>query len=70
MVLVSIAAGVLVLIKNYTGDRVNFGLAMERARAVGIKCEMVACADDSALTSSDRSAGRRGLCGAIFMHKV
>lgn len=58
------------IVKNYTGDRVNFGLAMERAKAIGVICEMVVVSDDCALTSSDRSAGRRGLCGAMFVHKV
>lgn len=64
------SAGALVVVKNYTGDRVNFGLAIERAKAIGLKVEMVVAAEDCALTSSDRSAGRRGLCGAIFIHKV
>ena len=56
--------------KNYTGDRVNFGLAIERAKAIGLKVEMVVAAEDCALTSSNRSAGRRGLCGAMLMDKV
>ena len=68
--LVFFVAGTLVDVKNYTGDRVNFGLAIERAKALGLRCEMVVASDDCALTSSDRSAGRRGLCGAMFIHKV
>lgn len=63
-------AGALVIVKNYTGDRINFGLAMERAKAEGIGCEMVVVGEDCALTSHDRTAGRRGLCGTIFVHKV
>jgi len=59
-----------VVVKNYTGDRVNFGLAIERAKAHGIRCEMVVAAEDCALMSSNRSTGRRGLCGAMFLHKV
>jgi dihydroxyacetone kinase len=35
--------GVLVIVKNYTGDRLNFGLACEQAKAEGIRCEMVPC---------------------------
>merc|ERR1719394_1273867 len=54
-------AGVLVLVINYTGDRIHFGLATERARREGIKVEMVVCGEDCALTSTDRTAGRRGL---------
>jgi dihydroxyacetone kinase len=37
--------GVLVIIKNYTGDRLNFGMAIERARAEGLKVEMVVVDD-------------------------
>ena len=64
------SAGVLVIVKNYTGDRLNFGLAVEKARAEGIKAEMVVIAEDSALTSADQTAGRRGLCGTVLIHKV
>ena len=42
-------AGVLLIVKNYTGDRLNFGLAAEIARAEGIPVEMVIVADDVAL---------------------
>ncbi|KAJ8308298.1 hypothetical protein KUTeg_013172 [Tegillarca granosa] len=66
----SSVAGVLVIIKNYTGDRVNFGLAVERAKAEGIKVDMVVVGEDCALTSSDKTAGRRGLCGTVIMHKI
>lgn len=60
----------MVIIKNYTGDRVNFGLAVERAKAEGIKVDMVVVGEDCALTSSDKTAGRRGLCGTVIMHKI
>merc|ERR1712013_954406 len=59
-------AGVLVLVINYTGDRIHFGLATERARREGIKVEMFVNGEDCALTSTDKSAGRRGLCGTMF----
>jgi len=64
-------AGVLLIIKNYTGDRLNFGLAAELARAEGIPVEMVIVADDAA---SERTPGqannRRGIAGTVFVHKV
>lgn len=62
-------AGTLLIVKNYTGDRLNFGLAMEQAKAEGISVEMVVIEDDSAFTVL-KKAGRRGLCGTILIHKV
>ena len=62
--------GTLLIVKNYTGDRLNFGIAAERAKASGIPVEMVVVGEDCALTSADKSAGRRGLCGTVFIHKV
>ena len=56
--------------KNYTGDRLNFGLAAERAKAEGVSVEMLVVGEDSALMSADKSAGRRGLCGTVLIHKV
>ncbi|XP_078313706.1 triokinase/FMN cyclase-like [Crassostrea virginica] len=64
------AAGSLIIVKNYTGDRLNFGLAAERAKADGLKVNMVVIGEDCALTSSDKTAGRRGLCGTVFIHKI
>lgn len=55
---------------NYTGDRLNFGLATERAKAEGHRVEMVLVKDDCALISADKSAGRRGLCGIVLFAKV
>eukprot|EP00111_Clytia_hemisphaerica_P016103 TCONS_00047659-protein len=60
----------LLIVKNYTGDRLNFGKAAEIAKGDGIDVEMVVVADDCALTSQDKSAGRRGLCGTILIHKM
>lgn len=62
-------SGVLLLVKNYTGDRLNFGLAAEKARAQGVPVDMVVVADDCAFTQPSK-AGRRGLCGTVFIHKV
>src|SRR5476649_2395047 len=63
-------AGVLLIVKNYTGDRFNFGLAAEIARAEGIAVEMVIVADDVALSAHGEHAGRRGLAGTVFLHKI
>lgn len=60
-------AGCLLVVKNYTGDRLNFGLATERARAFGLKVNMVIVDDDIALPDLSQS---RGLAGTLFVHKV
>ncbi|XP_071528911.1 triokinase/FMN cyclase-like [Panulirus ornatus] len=62
--------GVLVLTMNYTGDRLNFGLAVERCRAAGMKVAMYVSGDDCALTQLEGTAGRRGLCGTLFIMKI
>jgi dihydroxyacetone kinase len=62
--------GCLLIVKNYTGDRLNFGLAAERARAEGLKVEIVIVGDDVALAESTENAGRRGLAGTILVHKI
>lgn len=67
--LVAGPAGCLVLVKNYTGDRINFGLAVEQAKAEGLNVEMVIIGDDVAVHSESK-AGRRGLCGTVLMHKI
>lgn len=63
------ASGVLLIVKNYTGDRLNFGLAAEQARNRGVAADMVIVAEDCAFELPSK-AGRRGLCGTIFIHKV
>lgn len=63
------ASGVLLIVKNYTGDRLNFGLALEQARNLGVGVAMVIVADDCAFERPSK-AGRRGLCGTVFIHKV
>lgn len=60
-------AGCLLIVKNYTGDRLNFGLAAERARAFGLKVNMVIVDDDAALPDLPQ---QRGLAGALFVHKI
>jgi len=64
---VSGAAGCLLIVKNYTGDRLNFGLAAERARAYGIKVSMVIVDDDIALPDLPQA---RGVAGTLFVHKI
>lgn len=63
-------AGCLLLIPNYTGDRLNFGLAAERARGEGIRIATYVVGEDCALTTNDKSAGRRGLTGIPVSIKV
>jgi len=60
-------AGCLLIVKNYTGDRLNFGLAAEKGRAEGFRVEMVIVADDIALPDI---AQPRGVAGTLFVHKI
>lgn len=63
-------AGVLLIVKNYTGDRLNFGLAAELARGQGIAVEMVIVADDVALRDTVSEDRRRGIAGTLLVHKI
>ncbi|WP_417725408.1 dihydroxyacetone kinase family protein [Salipiger sp.] len=63
-------AGALLIVKNYTGDRLNFSLAAELARAEGIPCEIVFVADDAALRDMVARDRRRGLAGTVLVHKL
>lgn len=60
-------AGCLLIVKNYTGDRLNFGLAAEKARAEGFAVDMVIVGDDIALPDI---AQPRGIAGTLFVHKI
>ncbi len=60
-------AGCLLIVKNYTGDRLNFGLAAERARAFGLKVAMVIVDDDVALPDLPQA---RGVAGTLYVHKI
>ena len=64
---VSGPAGCLLIVKNYNGDRLNFGLAAEKARAEGLRVEMVIVADDIAIADAPRP---RGVAGTLFVHKI
>lgn len=59
--------GCLLIVKNYTGDRLNFGLAAEKAKRYGLKVEMVIVADDVALPDNKQP---RGIAGTALVHKV
>ncbi|KAG5229715.1 hypothetical protein OIU78_029435 [Salix suchowensis] len=62
--------GCLLVVTNYTGDRLNFGLAAEQARSEGYKVETVIVGDDCALPPLRGTAGRRGLAGTILVNKI
>ncbi|KAK6513522.1 hypothetical protein TWF281_005145 [Arthrobotrys megalospora] len=61
--------GVLIIAKNYTGDKLNFGLAAQKAQALGIRVNAVFVGDDVSVESNDL-VGRRGLAGVVFVHKI
>lgn len=63
-------AGVVLIVKNYTGDRLNFGLAAELAKQEGIPAEVVVVADDVALQGVVEPQRRRGIAGTVLIHKV
>jgi dihydroxyacetone kinase len=62
--------GALLVVKNYTGDRLNFGVAAEMARAEGIDVETVIVNDDIALKGAEQATGARGLAGTVLIHKI
>ncbi|BCV25876.1 MAG TPA: dihydroxyacetone kinase subunit DhaK [Firmicutes bacterium] len=63
-------AGVLLVVKNYTGDVMNFDMAAEMAAAEGIETASVVVNDDVAVENSTWTQGRRGIAGTIFVHKI
>ena len=64
-------AGSLVIVKNYTGDVLHFGLSAERAKTEGIKVEVVVVGDDVAVgREKGKLVGRRGLAGTVLVHKI
>ncbi|MDO9502802.1 dihydroxyacetone kinase family protein [Falsiroseomonas sp.] len=62
--------GALLVVKNYTGDRLNFGLAAALATAEGIPTRVVVVADDAALHETVAPERRRGIAGTVLVHKV
>lgn len=62
--------GTLLVIKNYSGDIMNFEIAAEMASASGLEVEYVVVNDDVAVEDSTWTTGRRGIAGTIFVHKI
>ncbi|HZY73952.1 MAG TPA: dihydroxyacetone kinase subunit DhaL, partial [Edaphobacter sp.] len=62
--------GALLVVKNYTGDRLNFGLAAEMARVEGLPVEVVIVDDDVALKGTEQATAARGIAGTVFIHKL
>lgn len=56
---------------NYTGDVLNFGMAVEKARAQGIEVDMVVVGDDVGVgRQKGGKVGRRGIAGTVLVHKI
>jgi dihydroxyacetone kinase len=63
--------GVLVIVMNYTGDVLNFGMAVEKARAQGVQVEMVVVGDDAGVgRKKGGKVGRRGIAGTVLVQKI
>ena len=62
--------GVLLVIKNYSGDNMNFTMAAELAEMDDIEVDWVVVKDDVAVEDSTYSTGRRGIAGTVFVHKI
>ena len=62
--------GVLLVIKNYSGDIMNFEMAADLAADMDIPVKSVIVRDDVAVKESTYSTGRRGIAGTIFVHKI
>lgn len=62
--------GVLHIVKNYTGDRINFGIAAERLRLEGVEVRRVLVDDDLATESADTATGRRGTAATLAVEKI
>lgn len=62
--------GVLLIIKNYSGDIMNFELAGELASDMDVEIKSVIVKDDVAVKESTYSTGRRGISGTVFVHKI
>lgn len=68
---VDTAKGVLVTVMNYTGDVLNFGMAVEKARAAGLAVEMVVVGDDVGVGREKAGkVGRRGIAGTVLVLKI
>lgn len=65
-----VGGGVLLIVKNYTGDVLNFRLAAEEAEDAGIEHAIVMVAEDAALPASGVGPGRRGTAGTVLVEKI
>ncbi|EIE41048.1 dihydroxyacetone kinase subunit DhaK [Mycoplasmopsis canis UF31] len=63
-------AGTLLIIKNYTGDKLNFEIAQQLAQSNGKEVETVLVNDDVAVENSTWTIGRRGIAGTVYVHKI
>ena len=63
-------AGTLLVVKNYSGDVMNFEMAAELAETDGVKTRSVIVNDDVAVENSTYTTGRRGIAGTVFVHKI
>ncbi|HCM90318.1 MULTISPECIES: dihydroxyacetone kinase subunit DhaK [Vagococcus] len=63
-------AGVMLIIKNYSGDVMNFEMAKDMAEMEGIEVETIIVDDDIAVEDSTYTAGRRGVAGTVLVHKI
>jgi dihydroxyacetone kinase-like protein len=63
-------AGVFYVVKNYTGDVLNFEMAGELSEAEGVETDYVVTNDDVAVEDSTYTSGRRGIAGTVFVHKI
>lgn len=63
--------GVLAIIMNYTGDVLNFGMAVEKAKSAGVKVDMVVVGDDVGVGRAKAGkVGRRGIAGTVLVVKI
>jgi dihydroxyacetone kinase len=63
--------GILVTVMNYTGDVLNFGMGVEKAKAAGLKVEMLVVGDDVGVgRAAAGKVGRRGIAGTVLVHKI
>ncbi|KAG9505822.1 hypothetical protein J7337_002794 [Fusarium musae] len=68
---VDTSKGVLVTVMNYTGDVLNFGMAVEKAKAAGLEVKMVVVGDDVGVGRAKAGkVGRRGIAGTVLVHKI
>ncbi|KHJ32405.1 putative dihydroxyacetone kinase [Erysiphe necator] len=68
---VDVRRGILVIIMNYTGDVLNFGMAVEKAKAAGLNVRLLVVGDDVGVGRRRLGrVGRRGIAGTVLVHKI